>query len=118
MGSVHGRTADTHTYKRSDLLKFPLARSQRLHQVPYSFVLREMTPSRQGAEQALARFIKEQSAYYPARIGQPGARFASSRLSAHLAWGTLSIREVIHAIHQTLADDRTEERQHFGFTTV
>jgi deoxyribodipyrimidine photo-lyase len=81
---------------------------------PYSFVLREMTPSRQGAEQALARFIKEQSAYYPARIGQPGARFASSRLSAHLAWGTLSIREVIHAIHQTLFDGRTEERQLFG----
>jgi deoxyribodipyrimidine photo-lyase len=81
---------------------------------PNAFVLREMNPSRQGAEKTLARFLHEQSAYYPARIGQPGARFASSRLSAHLAWGTLSVREVVHAIHQTLADDRTEERQHFG----
>jgi deoxyribodipyrimidine photo-lyase len=81
---------------------------------PNAFVLREMNPSRQGAEKTLARFLHEKSAYYPARIGQPGARFASSRLSAHLAWGTLSVREVVHAIHQTLADDRTEERQHFG----
>ena len=81
---------------------------------PNSFVLREVTGTRQGAEKALTRFLQEQSTYYPARIGQPGARFASSRLSAHLAWGTLSIREVVHAINQAIANSRTEERQQFG----
>lgn len=46
----------------------------------------------------LESFLQERGARYHRELSSPTTAFEScSRLSAHLAWGTLSMREVIHA---------------------
>ena len=57
----------------------------------------------QGIDEANARkvlntFLSERAVGYSGGISSPNSAFtAGSRLSAHLAWGTLSLRQVFHA---------------------
>jgi deoxyribodipyrimidine photo-lyase len=66
-------------------------------------------PGRQrgGREQGLAlleTFLKGRGSSYRFHMSSPGtAENACSRLSPHLAWGTLSVREVLHATWQARA---------------
>ncbi|MGB5651771.1 MAG: deoxyribodipyrimidine photo-lyase, partial [Sedimenticolaceae bacterium] len=53
---------------------------------------------RQAAEQALHSFLLQRGANYHAEMSSPRTAYSScSRLSAHLAWGTVSMREVLQA---------------------
>lgn len=58
---------------------------------------------RKRGEACLQRILRHRAKNYLATLAKPveGARF-SSRLSPHLAWGSLSIREVIHALMQAI----------------
>ena len=54
---------------------------------------------RRRAEELLQSFLTERGEYYRKEMSNPlnGAR-ACSRLSPHLAWGSISVREVSHAV--------------------
>jgi deoxyribodipyrimidine photo-lyase len=59
---------------------------------------------RRAALKTLASFLNERSANYLITISKPGASARHcSRLSAHLAYGNLSMREVEHATHLKIA---------------
>jgi deoxyribodipyrimidine photolyase len=67
----------------------------------------------------LASFLDKRVAFYPRGQASPlTASDACSRLSPHLAWGTLSLREVEHARRQRLAQldplDRHSQRLRAG----
>ena len=63
---------------------------------------------RQAAEQALHSFLQQRGARYHLEMSSPRTASSScSRLSAHLAWGTLSMRETLQATRQR----RTELKQ-------
>jgi deoxyribodipyrimidine photo-lyase len=52
-----------------------------------------------AARDVLASFLTERGRHYPAEMSSPRTAFAScSRLSPHLAWGTISIRETLARI--------------------
>lgn len=54
-----------------------------------------------AGQRTLASFLTTRSVQYRNGISQPAAsRFTGSRLSVHLAWGTLSLRSVFHALWQ------------------
>ncbi len=56
---------------------------------------------RQAAQQTLDSFLAHRHRGYTKNISSPlGAETHSSRLSPHLAWGTISSREIIKAIDQ------------------
>ena len=81
---------------------FGLPSLEDLHLDPF------IPPQRQrgGRHRGLAilrQFLNERSAWYRGGISSPlSATSACSRLSAHLAYGTLSLREVVQATHQQL----------------
>jgi len=62
---------------------------------------------RHRAEKALTSFLQSRSERYLQTIAKPltAPRF-SSRLSPHLAWGTLSIREIMTATENAIADSQ------------
>ena len=77
-------------------------------------------PQRQpGGERAglavLADFLDHRSAHYRGGISSPlHAPDACSRLSAHLAYGTVSLRHVVQATRARAAELPTHNRQHQG----
>ncbi|MGE4502879.1 MAG: FAD-binding domain-containing protein [Thiomicrospira sp.] len=59
---------------------------------------------RSRGQRRLHQFLQRHIGEYLAHLAKPmAARQSSSRLSAHLAWGSLSIREVIQAAQQAKA---------------
>ncbi len=62
---------------------------------------------RRRAEGVLAGFIDRRGRRYHREMSSPNTAYrACSRLSPHLAWGTLSIREVVLATREARARDR------------
>lgn len=60
-------------------------------------------PGEAEAHRTLKSFIEERSGNYQKHISKPGLAIKScSRLSPHLAWGTLSIRQVYQATRETM----------------
>ena len=54
-----------------------------------------------NAQRVLSTFLAERAISYSGGISSPNSAFtAGSRLSAHLAWGTISLRQVFHATWQ------------------
>jgi len=54
-----------------------------------------------NAHRVLDSFLSERGVAYSGGISSPNTAFtAGSRLSAHLAWGTMSLRQVFHACRQ------------------
>lgn len=54
--------------------------------------------SEAAAEHTLQSFMRRRAARYSGGISSPNTAFtAGSRLSAHLAWGTISLRQVFHS---------------------
>lgn len=54
-----------------------------------------------AAWRTLTSFLEQRSPAYRQSISNPTlARFGGSRISVHLAWGTLSIRQVVHALRE------------------
>jgi len=76
-------------------------------ELPLTYWANESTQrgGRHRAEKALNSFLNSRSERYLQTIAKPlsAPRF-SSRLSPHLAWGTLSIREVMTATEHAMAD--------------
>ncbi len=66
--------------------------------------------SETDGERTLAEFLGVRGHWYSGSISSPlSAAFHGSRLSAHLAWGTLSVRRIYHATQARLtelADER------------
>lgn len=59
---------------------------------------------RRAAEETLFSFLNERGAHYHRELSSPESAWGScSRLSPHLAWGTLSMREAAHAALDRLA---------------
>ncbi len=57
------------------------------------------------ARATLADFLARRGRWYRGGISSPNTAFtAGSRLSAHLAWGTVTARQVWHAVRARLAD--------------
>ena len=71
--------------------------------LPTEALADDLCPGRQGggrqlAEQALHSFLEQRGDRYHLQMSSPRTAHSScSRLSAHLAWGTLSMREVLQA---------------------
>ncbi|MBN2866263.1 MAG: deoxyribodipyrimidine photo-lyase [Thiotrichales bacterium] len=78
-------------------------------ELPLTYWANENTQrgGRHRAEKALNSFLQSRSERYLQTIAKPltAPRF-SSRLSPHLAWGTLSIREVMTATEHAIADSQ------------
>lgn len=65
---------------------------------------------RRAAVQILTSFLNERGRDYLYRLSAPGAsEVACSRLSPHLTWGSLSMREVVHATKNRRAGLTQEE---------
>jgi deoxyribodipyrimidine photo-lyase len=61
--------------------------------------------SEADAHATLADFLARRGRWYRGGISSPNTAFtAGSRLSVHLAWGTISARQVWHAVARRLAD--------------
>ncbi|MCS6995485.1 MAG: deoxyribodipyrimidine photo-lyase [Casimicrobiaceae bacterium] len=66
--------------------------SPHLHRAPFA-------PGRAGGKRALERFLTERLSRYRRGMSSPLTAWEDcSQLSAHFAWGTLSIREAVHAV--------------------
>ncbi|PKM23093.1 MAG: deoxyribodipyrimidine photolyase [Gammaproteobacteria bacterium HGW-Gammaproteobacteria-14] len=104
---------DTHWRQR--MADAPLAPPQYIHGIPRKGPLRlpdilgydrRSTPGRQQGgrnigESLLHSFLTRRGEHYRYSMSSPNsASHHCSRLSPHLAWGTLSIREVIHGLKQ------------------
>lgn len=61
--------------------------------------------SEADAHATLADFLARRGRWYRGGISSPNTAFtAGSRLSVHLAWGTVTARQVWHAVRERLAD--------------
>ncbi len=68
-----------------------------------------------AAEETLRDFLYERGLRYRGGISSPNsAMTAGSRLSVHLAWGTVSLRRVYHETVARLAELRAEQRSDTG----
>ena len=57
------------------------------------------------AQATLADFLSNRGRWYRGGISSPNTAFtAGSRLSVHLAWGTITVRQVWHAVQKCLAN--------------
>lgn len=66
--------------------------------------------SRSSAIQTLEQFLQFRSKYYSGGISSPNTAFqAGSRLSPHLAWGTISLREVLQRLQERQRELRNVE---------
>ncbi len=99
----------------------PAAMPARLH-MPAPDHLRHNPPLRQRGGRPLAlailqRFLSARSMGYRGGISSPlTAPDACSRLSAYLAWGCISMREVVQQTRQQLAQLPPHSRHHAGLT--
>ncbi|MFN9720498.1 MAG: FAD-binding domain-containing protein [Planctomycetota bacterium] len=60
--------------------------------------------SESDAEQTLSSFLDHRGRRYRGGISSPNtATTAGSRLSVHLAWGTITTRRIWHAVHERIA---------------
>jgi deoxyribodipyrimidine photo-lyase len=60
--------------------------------------------SEADAQATLADFLVRRGSWYRGGISSPNTAFtAGSRLSVHLAWGTITARQIWHAVRQRLA---------------
>jgi deoxyribodipyrimidine photo-lyase len=70
---------------------------------------------RRAAVADLQSFLTQRAQGYLRHISSPGASERScSRLSAHIAWGALSVREVVQALEQRRKELSPLERKSFG----
>ena len=70
---------------------------------------------RLAAVDDLRGFLNHRSCQYLYHISAPGLSSTyCSRLSAHLAWGSLSVREVVQSIKKRKQQLNTEEKKRFG----
>jgi deoxyribodipyrimidine photo-lyase len=70
---------------------------------------------RQNAITDLRSFLNHRSSQYLYHISAPDlSEFHCSRLSAHLAWGTLSVREVAQSIVKRRSQLSPDEKKSFG----
>jgi len=68
--------------------------------------------SEADAEATLADFLTRRGRWYRGGISSPNTAFtAGSRLSVHLAWGTITARQVWHGVRYRLADLDTNDPQ-------
>ena len=68
-----------------------------------------------GAVEDLRGFLKNRSSQYLYHISAPGLSSTyCSRLSAHLAWRSLSVREVVQSIRKRKQQFNAEEKKRFG----
>lgn len=59
----------------------------------------------EAAHDTLRSFLHERGKWYHKEMSSPNtALFACSRLSPHLAWGTISLRTVVHAVKDRMAE--------------
>jgi len=71
--------------------------------------LQRQLGGREAAMATLSSFLTHRSSFYRGGISSPiKAAEASSRLSAYLAWGCISPREVVQATRATVAEHRSE----------
>ena len=71
--------------------------------------LQRQLGGREAAMATLSSFLTHGSSFYRGGISSPiKAAEASSRLSAYLAWGCISPREIIQATRATVAEHRSE----------
>lgn len=70
---------------------------------------------REAAVEDLRSFLMLRSQRYLSHISAPGAsEINCSRLSAHLAWGSLSVREVVQSLAKRRAQLSPLEKKNFG----
>lgn len=70
---------------------------------------------RRAAEAELSSFLGTRAKDYLFHISAPGrSEQTCSRLSAHLAWGSLSVREVVHALAKRRQSLSPSEKKTFG----
>ncbi len=83
-----------------------LAASTAFPKLPAFATNRQWQPvSEVDAQATLADFLTLRSRWYRGGISSPNTAFtAGSRLSVHLAWGTITARQVWHAVQSRLAD--------------
>lgn len=71
--------------------------------------------SERDADRTLRSFLDDRSRWYHGGISSPGvALWAGSRLSPHLAWGTLTVRQAVHALQRRIADLSNERPDNVG----
>lgn len=64
-------------------------------------ITRLQTVTEPAAQQTLKAFLYNRGIRYSGGISSPNTAFiAGSRLSTHLAWGTISLRQVFHALEE------------------
>lgn len=80
-----------------------------------SHLAQTQTGGRKAAVADLSSFLNQRAQRYLQDISAPGASERScSRVSAHLAWGSLSVREVVQALDKRRAQLSPMERKTFG----
>jgi deoxyribodipyrimidine photo-lyase len=80
-----------------------------------SFVGTVQQGGRIRAVEDLRGFLKHRSSQYLYHISAPGLSSTyCSRLSAHLTWGSLSVREVVQSIKKRKQQFNAEEKKRFG----
>jgi len=80
-----------------------------------SFVGTVQQGGRIRAVEDLRGFLRHRSSQYLYHISAPGLSSTyCSRLSAHLAWGSLSVREVVQSIKKRKQQFNAEEKKRFG----
>ncbi len=63
----------------------------------------------QAAGIVLRSFLQSRGGEYSRGVSSPeSARHTGSRLSVHLAWGTVTLRQVLHALDERVGEIRTE----------
>ena len=114
------RMAEKITPKPKALTSFPLCKSDTLPEktdpmfgnVPIGKVQKG---GRKHAVADLRSFLNHRSRAYLYHISAPDlSEFHCSRLSAHLAWGTLSVREVVQSIIKRRSQLSLDEKKSFG----
>ena len=114
------RMAEKITPKPKALTSFPLCKSDTLPEKtdPMFGNARIGKVQKGGRRQAvtdLRSFLNHRSRAYLYHISAPDlSEFHCSRLSAHLAWGTLSVREVAQSITKRRSQLSPEENKIFG----
>ena len=92
-----------------------------LADLPIEDIIQDFTPSQlqdiseaQG-QATLNDFLSQRSLAYMGGISSPNSAFvAGSRLSAHLAWGTLSLRQVFYSTFERMAQLKQEQHPDVG----
>ncbi len=116
----NARMAEKIIPKPEKLIPFPLCKSDNIpskdHRMFGEIAIGKVQKG--GREQAvldLRSFLTNRARKYLYHLSAPDlSEVHCSRLSAHLAWGSLSVREVTQSISKRRAQLRSEERKGFG----